>query len=237
MLISTPAFTFFSLSLSLSLAAPVAEHLAPLRRAVDVGGNNPNGGYIVSIKPNTVDPNNRLQWLTKVLNAQNLTLDEDAKQSLKHEWSEDVFNGIAGTLSTDALNVLRRQPEVAWVEEGTSLLDSNSNSFVNEYIPPLVATLITDIEAHTTGIATQIFAPWGVARLSNGPKSLKPSFLGFRYNYDTSAGSGTDAYILDTGCRVTHTDFGDRAQCFPPGVSCEDRNGRESPSPPDRMTP
>jgi len=123
MLVSTPALTFLSLSLSLSLslAAPVAEHLAPLRRAVDVGGNNPSGGYIVSIKPNTVDPKNRLQWLTNVLNAQNLTLDEDTRQSLKHEWREDVFNGIASVLSTDALNVLRRQPEVAWVEEGLSL--------------------------------------------------------------------------------------------------------------------
>ena len=123
MLISTPALTFltFSLSLSLSLAAPVPEHLAPLRRAVDVGGNNPSGGYIVSIKPNTVDPNNRLQWLTRVLTAQNVTLDEQANQSLRLQWSQDVFNGIAGILSTDALNVLRQQPEVAWVEEGPFL--------------------------------------------------------------------------------------------------------------------
>ena len=231
MLISTPALTFLSLSLSLSfaLAAPVAEHLAPLHRAVDVGGNNHGSSYIVSIKPNTVDPNNHLQWLTKVLNAQNLTLDKDAKQSLKHKWSEDVFNGIAGTLSTDTLNILRRQPEVAWVEEGPSLLDSNS--FVNEYIPLLVTTLTTDIEMHATGIATQVFAPWGIARLSNRPKPLKPSILGFTYHYDTSAGSGTDAYILDTGCRVTHTDFGDHASCFPPDRPCADGNGREYPFP------
>jgi len=233
MLISASALTFFSLSLSfsLSLAAPVAEHLAPLRRAVDVGGNNPGGAYIVSIKLNTVDPNNRLQWLTKVLNAQNLTLDEDAKQSLKHKWSEDVFNGIADTLSPDALNVLRRQPEVAWVEEGLSLLDSYSYSFVNGCIPLLVTTLITDIEMHTTGIATQVFAPWGIARLSNGPKLLQPGILGFTYHYDTSAGNGTDAYILDTGCRVTHTDFGGRASCFPPDRPCADSGGREYPFP------
>ena len=229
MLISTAALTFFSLSLSLSLAAPVTEHLAPLHRAVDVSGNNHSGSYIVSIKPNTVDPNNRLQWLTKVLNAQNLTLDEDAKQSLKHKWSKDVFNGIAGTLSTDTLNVLWRQPEVAWVKEGPSLLDSNS--FINEYIPLLVTTLTTDIEMHATGIATQVFAPWGIARLSNGPKPLKPSILGFTYHYDTSSGSGTDAYILDMGCRVTHMDFGDRASCFPPDHPCADGNGCEYPFP------
>lgn len=105
----------------LSLAAPVAEHLAPIRRAVDVGGLNANGGYIVAIKPNTVDPNNRLQWLNRVLSAQNVTLDDGATQSLKLRWSQDVFNGLAGTLSAEALNVLRQQPEVAWVEEGLFL--------------------------------------------------------------------------------------------------------------------
>jgi len=239
MLISTSALTFFSLSLSLSLslAAPVAEHLAPLRRAVDVGGNNPSGGYIVSIKPNTVDPNNRLHWLTKVLTARNLTLDEDAKQALKFKWSEDVFNGIAGIFSTDALNVLRQQPEVAWIEEGPFLLGSDSYSFFNECIPLLVTTIITDIEMHTTGIATQVLAPWGIARLSNGPKPVKPGIFGFRYSFNTTAGSGTDAYILDTGCRVTHTDFGGRASCFPRDISCEDLNGREYPSLLDRMSP
>ena len=111
-------FTATLFLLPFSLAAPLVEHLAPIRRAVDVGGRNTNGGYIVAIKPSTVDPNNRLQWLNKVLNAQGITLDDDATQSLKLRWSEDVFNGLAGTFSTGALDTLRRQPEVAWVEEG-----------------------------------------------------------------------------------------------------------------------
>lgn len=106
--------------LPLSLAVPLVEHLAPIRRAVDVGGRNANGGYIVAIKPDTVDPNNRLQWLNKVLTAQGVTLDAEATQSLKLKWNKDVFNGIAGTLSTEALNALRRQPEVAWIEQGPS---------------------------------------------------------------------------------------------------------------------
>ena len=116
MFISTAAIFL----LPFSLAAPLVERLAPIRRAVDVGGRNANGGYIIAIKPNTVDPNNRLQWLNKVLNAQGVTLDNDATQSLKLRWSEDVFNGIAGTFSTGALDALRQQPEVAWVEEGPS---------------------------------------------------------------------------------------------------------------------
>jgi len=108
--------------LPLSLAAPLTAHLAPIRRAVDVGGRSANGGFIVSIKSNTVDPNNRKRWLNKVLSTNSVTLDDDTTQSLKLKWKEDVFNGIAGTFSTDALNVLRSQPEVAWIEEGTLLL-------------------------------------------------------------------------------------------------------------------
>ena len=99
---------------------PLVEHLAPICHTVDVSGCNANGSYIVAIKLNTVDPNNQLQWLDKVLNTQGVTLDNDTTQSLKLRWSKDVFNSITGTFSTDALDTLQQQPEVAWVEEGLS---------------------------------------------------------------------------------------------------------------------
>jgi len=117
MFIYTPAL----LLLPLSLAAPVTDHLPPIRRAVDVGARGVNGGYIVAIKPNTVDPLNRQQWLNRVLDAQGVVLDDATTQSLKLKWSPDVFNGLSGTLSTEALSILRQQPEVAWIEEGLSL--------------------------------------------------------------------------------------------------------------------
>ena len=106
--------------LPLSLATPLPDHLAPIRRAVDVGGRSANGGYIVAIKSNTVDPNNRARWLNNVLAEQGVTLDDATTRSLKLKWSEDIFNGIAGTFSTDALTALQKQPEVAWVQEGLS---------------------------------------------------------------------------------------------------------------------
>jgi len=104
--------------LPFSLAAPLVAHLAPIRRTADVGGRSANGSYIVSIKSNTVKPKNRGRWLNKVLSTNSVTLDDDTTQSLKLKWSPDVFNGIAGTFSTDALDALRAQPEVAWIEEG-----------------------------------------------------------------------------------------------------------------------
>ena len=76
-------------------------------------------------------------------------------------------------------------------------------------------------------------APWGVSRLSTGPVSLQgldPTALQFPYFSDSTAGAGTDVYVLDTGIRTTHSEFGGRAtflQTFGPGVPGQDVNGRE----------
>jgi len=189
----------------LSFAAPVTQHTAPIRRAVDVGGRSANGGYIVAIHPDTVNPNNRTGWLNKVLNAKGITLDDATTASLKVKWSQDIFNGVSGTFSPDAINVLSKQPEVAWIQE--------------------------DIEMYTTAIVQQTNAPWGLSRLSNGPNALtdqNPLTLNFKFSFDQSAGAGTQAFIIDTGCRVSHKDYGGRAkflQTFGPGAPGVDKNG------------
>ena len=48
-------------------------------------------------------------------------------------------------------------------------------------------------------------APWGLASLS----STRPGST--TYNYDSSAGSGGYAYIVDSGINIAHNDFGGRA--------------------------
>jgi len=81
---------------------------------------------------------------------------------------------------------------------------------------------------HTTVLVQQTNAPWGLARLSSGATALAnkdPNALTFQYTFDDSAGGGTDAFILDTGCRVTHQEFGGRASCFPSNQPCADGNG------------
>ncbi|KAJ3111440.1 hypothetical protein HDU96_005700 [Phlyctochytrium bullatum] len=54
--------------------------------------------------------------------------------------------------------------------------------------------------------ALQANAPWGLRRISK-PNLPLPSF----YSYPDSAGSGADVYVLDTGIRLSHVDFGGRA--------------------------
>lgn len=52
--------------------------------------------------------------------------------------------------------------------------------------------------------ADQIGAPWGLNRISKGPRN--------RYRFDRSAGAGTWIYVLDSGIRLSHEDFGGRAE-------------------------
>ncbi|MFI1209259.1 S8 family peptidase [Streptomyces sp. NPDC020802] len=47
---------------------------------------------------------------------------------------------------------------------------------------------------------------WGLDRIDQAALPLNQS-----YTYDDTAGEGVTAYIIDTGVRITHTDFGGRA--------------------------
>ena len=49
---------------------------------------------------------------------------------------------------------------------------------------------------------------WGLSRVSS---VAKPDYNTATFNYDTSDGEGVRVYVLDTGIRLTHQDFGGRA--------------------------
>ena len=57
----------------------------------------------------------------------------------------------------------------------------------------------------TNGFVTQENVPWGLSSISHrfGPQG--------EYLYDSSAGAGTYAYLLDTGVQVEHEEFEGRA--------------------------
>ncbi|TEB37713.1 serine protease [Coprinellus micaceus] len=80
-------------------------------------------------------------------------------------------------------------------------------------ITPGVASITEDGIVRTTEIVTQRDAPWGLARLSSKSRLAgNADALDYAYHFDSKAGEGIDIYIIDTGIRTSHQDFGGRAE-------------------------
>lgn len=110
------------------------------------------------------------------------------------------FKGYSGTFHADTIELLRRHKDVAYVEKDSIV---NANEF-----------------------ATELDAPWGLARVSHRKTLNLGSFN--KYLYDDVGGEGVTSYVIDTGVNVGHDDFGGRAKwgkTVPTGDADEDGNG------------
>ena len=65
--------------------------------------------------------------------------------------------------------------------------------------------LYVEEDSEMTAIATQTNATWGLDRIDQASRPLSGTYS------HTSTGSGVNAYVIDTGIRRTHTQFGGRA--------------------------
>ncbi|KAI9659616.1 MAG: subtilisin-like serine protease [Alyxoria varia] len=70
---------------------------------------------------------------------------------------------------------------------------------------PEVAYVEPDTKVYASALTTQNGAPYGLARISHRRTGTTS------YIYDSTAGSGTYSYIIDTGIYTAHRDFGGRA--------------------------
>ncbi|KFZ24767.1 hypothetical protein V502_00755 [Pseudogymnoascus sp. VKM F-4520 (FW-2644)] len=107
------------------------------------------------------------------------------------------------------------ESEIAHIEADTATINKIATS-------PQVAWIEKDVKMHASFLTTRPSAPWGLGRISHrSPGSTS-------YVYESSAGSGTTVYVVDTGIYIGHSQFGGRAvwgENFIPGSADTDENG------------
>jgi oryzin len=129
--------------------------------------------------------------------------DLNVSVSIDQEYNFGDFKGYSGLFDPAVIAELEAMPEVLLVEKDymmyttalltrTYTMDSNSQPKCLH----LENTLLTTSETS---------APWGLGRVSSKAKGATS------YIYDSTAGSGTYSYVVDSGIRTTHAEFEGRA--------------------------
>ncbi|KAI1758670.1 alkaline proteinase [Hypoxylon sp. FL1150] len=143
--------------------------------------------YIVTLKEGitTEDFKSHVNWARDV---HARSLNKRDTTGVSHEYQIHTFNAYAGEFDEETLEQIKSNPDVADIEE-----DQVYHLF--DETPELSARALTTQSGTTWGLGT-------VSHQTSGSTS---------YIYDSSAGSGTYAYIVDTGILATHTQFDGRA--------------------------
>lgn len=172
-LYATAAVAALAATVSLSLSPAHAGTSGPaplLARAEAVPGS-----YLVVLRPSVSTATASAAFAQAV----------DLGGSVAHRYSH-VLDGFAATLSDDAVEALRRNPSVAYIEPDAVWHRDTAVALQDTQTPPDGA--------------------WGLDRVDQRTLPLSTT-----YTY-TSTGEGVNAYIIDSGIRDTHEDFGGRAE-------------------------
>ncbi|UPL02654.1 hypothetical protein LCI18_013588 [Fusarium solani-melongenae] len=173
---------FLGALLPAALAAPVD---GPVRRQEAAAIPNK---YIITLKPEASDSkiSAHLDWVGDV---HRRSLSKRDTVGVEETYNISNWNAYAGEFDDATIEEIKNSPEVAFVEP-----DYEAYLWVEE-----------SSELSDRALTTQTGATWGLGTISHRTSGSTS------YIYDTSAGSGSYAYVVDSGVQVGHSQFGSRA--------------------------
>jgi len=139
--------------------------------------------FIIVLKDgvSSAEFNTHTEFVSQLHN-QSITQQKTSLAGLKQTWSiYDNFKGYAGQFDQATVDQIATRTEVKYIEP--------------------------DRVMRTQAMVTETNAPqWGLASISH-----RVSTTATNYVYDSTSGTGTTAYVIDTGILTTHDEFTGRA--------------------------
>ncbi|KAM0429807.1 hypothetical protein ACHAPT_006413 [Fusarium lateritium] len=164
-------------------AALAAPVDAPVKRQ-DAAPNK----YIVTLKSDAPDSKieAHLDWVGDV---HRRSLSKRDTAGVEETYNISNWNAYAGEFDDETIDKIKNSPEVDFVEPDYDV-----------YLWDAEPSELSD-----RALTTQSGATWGLGTISHRTSGSTS------YIYDTSAGAGSYAYVVDSGVQVGHSQFGSRA--------------------------
>lgn len=175
------------LALTLSLAAP-----SPRRGPGHIGVPvvNPGANDIIS---------------NRFLVVYNSTYGDEAITSHQTKWINRIATANVGKRSLDGRALSTTATPFQLGTWRAMALEADERTMNQIFDADEVNYIEADMKVSLNALNLQSIAPTGLVRLSHAKAG------GAGYIFDSTAGQGITAYVVDTGIRVTHSEFGGRA--------------------------
>jgi oryzin len=172
---------FLGAFLPAALAAPTPAEQIAPREIV------PNK-YIITLKEGVAasDFESHVNWVNEVHSRKKRDVGGVDQEFHIGEW-----NAYAGEFDEETIEEIKNNPDVFDVEE--------------DQVWNLFDEVAEDVQLSERAIVSQTGATWGLGTVSSRTSGSTT------YRYDSTAGAGSYAYIVDTSILTTHSQFGGRA--------------------------
>ncbi|KAJ3548620.1 hypothetical protein NM208_g923 [Fusarium decemcellulare] len=157
------------------------------------------GKWIVALKPETASELDlHTRWVSDI-HARSIERRDDGSVGLEKKFDFPGFAGYSGSFSEETIEIIRANPNVS--------VSPSKVSQCGAYQYEQVTAVEPDREVVLASLVEQENPPWGLSAISHA----NPPLSNASYIYDSSAGSGTFSYILDSGLFAEHVDYEGRA--------------------------